>query len=106
MSDFRIYTELLAAAKSVVAVIERVARHDADLARQMRRAFTSIALNMAEGSRLRDGNARLRFRSAMGSADEVRAGIEIAVAMGYLDGEPELIDLLRKVAQIMDRLGR
>ena len=61
--------------KSVAPVIELVARRDADLAKQMRRAATSIPLNIAEG-RERVGRDRLQhFRIALGSSAEVGAAL-------------------------------
>ena len=42
------------------AGIEKVARHDTDLARQMRKAATSAPSNLAEGNR-RGGGDRLLY---------------------------------------------
>jgi len=79
---YEVSVELISALRDVVAV---VARHDPDLARQLRRAATSVPLNVAEGNR-RAGRDRLHlFRVADGSAREVVAGLEAAAAWGYLD---------------------
>ncbi len=61
-----------------------VARHDRDLARQIRRAACSVVLNIAEGEHSSDGHRRERFRTARGSAAEVRAGVDAAVAFGLI----------------------
>ena len=62
-----------------------VRRHDAELARQMTRAASSIVANVAEGSR-RVGRDRLHlFRIAAGSAEETRAHLRVALAWGYLE---------------------
>jgi len=37
----------------------------------------------------RDGRRRMRYGDALGSAMETQAGIEAAVAIGYLDAMPE-----------------
>jgi four helix bundle protein len=64
----------------------RVRRQDGDLAKQLTRAASSIAANLAEGSR-RVGKDRLHFfRIAAGSAEETRAHLRVAVAWGYLQG--------------------
>ena len=66
------------------AVLGTVARHDRDLARQIRRAACSVVLNIAEGEHSADGHRRERFRTARGSAAEVRAGVDAAVAFGLI----------------------
>ena len=65
-------------------LIEAVQRKDRDLASQLRRAISSIALNTAEGLGNNAGNARLRFETARGSLNEAQAGIRVAVAWGYV----------------------
>ena len=71
---------------SVREVIGRVGQRDPDLARQIRRAASSVALNVAEGNRRAGRDRRYAFRVAAGSADEVRAALRVAEAWGYLDG--------------------
>jgi four helix bundle protein len=65
-------------------LVESTQRRDRDLASQLRRAISSIALNVAEGLGNSAGNARLRFESARGSLKEAQAGIQVAVAWGYI----------------------
>jgi four helix bundle protein len=82
----------------------RVVRgRDVDLYRQLRRAGSSMALNIAEGNR-RVGNDRKHlWRVAAGSADEVRTGLHTAVAWGDLDAasiEPSLLLLDRVIAML------
>ena len=61
-----------------------MSRRNRDLADQVCRAVTSIALNIAEGNG-RSGKARLNsFRIARGSAEEVRAGLRLVVALRLL----------------------
>jgi hypothetical protein len=60
-----------------VATIEA---RDGDLARQMRRAMASVALNIAEGQGSRGGNQRARFATALGSMRETKACIDVAEA--------------------------
>jgi len=57
---------------------------DPDLHQQIRRAASSVPLNLAEGSR-RAGRDRLHhFRIASGSAEEVRTALRVAAAWGDL----------------------
>jgi four helix bundle protein len=70
---------------SLPSLIAALAKHDRDLADQLRRAGASILLNIVEGNR-RVGRDRLHFfRIAAGSAAEVDAALEVAIAFRYLD---------------------
>ena len=66
-------------------LVSTIARRDRDLASQVRRALSSIALNAAEGFGTEAGNARLRFQTAHGSLSEAEVALELAVAWGYLE---------------------
>ena len=81
-------------------LVEAVARRDRDLASQIRRALSSVALNVSEGFGSAAGNARLRFESARGSLYETQAGLRVAVAWGYLSAD----DCAPALAAI-DRVG-
>ncbi len=67
-------------ARPLVAAMQR---KDRDLASQLRRALSSIALNLAEGFGCSAGNRRLRFETALGSLKEAQMALRIAVAWGY-----------------------
>jgi four helix bundle protein len=94
----RIYTtvrDVLRALRPVVAAIEA---HDRDLARQLRRAASSVALNVSEGSGCNGGTRRERYRNALGSARETGACIDVALAFGYVESvDAELLDALDHV---------
>ena len=81
-------------------LVEAVARRDRDLASQIRRALSSVALNLAEGFGAAAGNARLRFESARGSLYEAQAGLRVAIAWGYFSAESSAAAL-----ESIDRLG-
>jgi four helix bundle protein len=80
----RIYAVVLELIRSLVTLIGQIERHDADLARQMRRALSSISLNIAEGSYSRGRNRNVRYHTAVGSAREALACLETAAAFGYI----------------------
>ncbi|MFZ1863609.1 MAG: four helix bundle protein [Polyangiales bacterium] len=61
-----------------------VRKRDKVLFDQMHRAMTSVILNIAEADGNDAGTAKARFASACGSAKEVRAGLQLAVAYGYV----------------------
>ncbi len=65
-------------------LVPAIKLHDRDLADQIHRAATSVALNLAEGSRLTAGNKRRHFEIAHGSASEVRSALDLAEAWGWL----------------------
>ena len=101
----RIYTESLQLIREMRTVVAAIGRRDVDLARQMRRALASIPLNIAEGEGQKNGNATLRFRTAMGSANEVRACLEVADAMGYVSASAQLVDELDRIARTLRKLN-
>lgn len=62
----------------------RIKAHDPDLARQLRKALSSVSLNLSEGAR-REGKDRLHlFRVAAGSGAEARTCFRVAEAWGYV----------------------
>jgi len=81
-------------------LVEAVARKDRDLGSQLRRALSSVALNIAEASGNQAGNARLRYESARGSLYEARAALRVALAWGYVSEEGA-----RSVLESMNELG-
>lgn len=64
-------------------LVEAVQRKDRDLASQLRRAISSIALNLSEGFGASGGNARVRFETALGSLNEATTAVRVAVAWEY-----------------------
>jgi four helix bundle protein len=68
----------------------KIARQDRNLAQQLRRAATSIVLNIAQGEHSDAGTKRARFHGAAGSGSETRAGIRLAMAWRYL--QPEQVE--------------
>jgi four helix bundle protein len=66
------------------SLVEAIQRRDRDLASQLRRAISSVVLNLAEGFGCTGGSARARFETARGSLNEAQAGIRIAVAWRYV----------------------
>ena len=65
-------------------LVEVIQRRDRDLASQLRRAVSSVALNIAEGFGVAGGHARVRFEMAHGSLNEARAGLRLAIAWRYV----------------------
>ncbi len=94
----RIYTTVIEMLTMLRPVVAQIEVHDKDLARQLRRASSSIALNVSEGSGSRGGTRRERYCNALGSARETGACLDVAEALGYLGAVDEgLRDRLDRV---------
>ena len=78
-----IYTSTIEIARDAGIASRVIAQHDADLARQLRRAATSVPLNVAEGAGVSGGHRRQRYMTALGSAREVFACLQTGHMMGY-----------------------
>ena len=101
----RIYETILEVVAELRPVIGELERKDPDLARQMRRAATSVALNTAEGMYSRGKNRGARYHTALGSMRETLACIEVGTALGYVDGiDDGLLDRSRKIIGTLVRL--
>ena len=74
----------LQAASGLRKPMEAVRKRDRSLFDQVHRAMNSVVLNIAEADGNDPGTAKARFASACGSAKEVRAGLRLAVAYGYV----------------------
>jgi four helix bundle protein len=80
----RIYEVALGLIRDMGPLLEMIGRKDPDLARQCRRALSSITLNISEGSYSQGRNRNARYHNAMGSAREALACFETTEALGYV----------------------
>jgi four helix bundle protein len=81
---FIVQQKALQAAEGLQPLLPIIRKADRDLFDQVRRAMNSVVLNIAEADGSDAGTARARFATACGSAKEVRAGLQLAQAYGYL----------------------
>jgi four helix bundle protein len=79
-----IQQKALQAAGGLRQVLPVVRKRDKSLFEQIQRAMNSVVLNIAEADGNDPGTAQTRFASACGSAKEVRAGLQLIVAYGYV----------------------
>ena len=101
---FEAYEIALAMVAELGPVVKRLAQMDRGLADQVRRAASSVPLNLAEGAR-RTGRDRLHcYRIAAGSAAEVRAALRVAQAWGELVPCVAALGLLDRVLAMLWRL--
>jgi four helix bundle protein len=102
----RIYAVVLEVVREVRPVIEEIERKDPDLARQMRRATSSVALNVSEGMYSRGKNRGARYHTAMGSMRETLSCIEVSMALGYVRGvDPSLLGRIDHVLGTLFKLS-
>jgi four helix bundle protein len=101
------YSFILETLRLIAPIVKTIERRDGDLARQLRRAASSIALNTAEAVGVSGGNERLRFRTALGSTQEVRACLDVAEVFDHIETiDEELRDRLDRIAATLYRLSR
>ena len=101
---FHVYGAALALVSALRPVLAQMKTQDRALADQLRRAASSVVLNIAEGNQ-RVGQDRLQFfRIAAGSAAEVKAALEVARVWGHLDASPAADAELDRVLAMLWRL--
>ena len=97
------YRESLAMVRLLRELLPVVARQDANLASQLRRAASSVVLNVAEGSGRWGKDSIRMYRIARGSAREVMAALDLAVAFGHVDSAAAA-DAAAKATQVCNML--
>jgi four helix bundle protein len=103
----KVYTVMLDVLRQLRPVLVQIERHDRDLGKQLRRASASVGLNIAEGVGSGYGTRTARFRTALGSARETGACIDVAMALGYVEQvDGELLSRLDEVRAMLATLVR
>ena len=98
---YEVSVQLVSSLRELVRVVER---SDRDLADQMRRAASSVVLNLAEGQRSAKGNKHKHYAIAHGSANEVKAALDLARAWGWIDDARAPREVLDRLLAILWRL--
>jgi four helix bundle protein len=86
-----IHETALALIRDVAPLATAIARHDSDLAKQLRRALSSVPLNIAEGSGQRGARRGSHYSIALGSAREAWSALLTASAWGYVPDPPAAV---------------
>ena len=102
----RVYEEVLDVIRSLREVIVAFEKRDPDLARQLGRASSSVALNIAEANGSRGRNRGARFHTALGSMRETLACVEVLHALGYVDAMPEVPRRIDRICGALYCLAR
>jgi four helix bundle protein len=107
MSDLKIQGVILETIGMLRPMLARIEKCDPDLGRQMRRAAASVALNISEGAYSQGRNANARFYSALGSARETLACVEVAVAFGYVPPmDQDVVERFGRILGTLNKLSR
>ena len=90
------------------SVVEEVRTRSPDLAEQIRRAATSVALNLAEGTRRGGRDKKRVYRIAAAETQEVKTALGVAAAWGYVTPATiaPALALAERVGAMTYRLGR
>src|SRR5579862_1953034 len=103
----RIYEDMLGALKMMRGIVAAIEKRDPDLGRQLRRASSSVVLNLAEGSGSFGRVRTVRYRTALGSARESFACLRTAEAFGYIGAIPgSLVATMNRVIGTLVRVAR
>ena len=90
--------------RSLVPILPVIEQSDRDLADQIRRAATSISLNLAEGQRSMKGNRHKHYSVAHGSANEVKAGLFVAKAWGWIGDSDRALAVMDRLLALLWKL--
>jgi four helix bundle protein len=102
----RIYDDMLDAVRAMRGMVAAIEKRDPDLARQLRRAASSVVLNLAEGSGSFGRVRTVRYRTALGSARETLACLGVAEAFGYVATVPTgVLDTMNRVVGTLVRVA-
>ena len=98
---YEVAKQLVIRLREAVAIIQRV---DRDLADQLKRAASSVVLNLAEGQRFDNGNKLRHYKIAQGSAREVLGALDGAEGWGYIQHAAEERTLLDRLLALLWKL--
>jgi four helix bundle protein len=106
MTNFITYNVSLDLIRTLRPIVPAIKKHDRDLADQLRRAATSISLNLGEGRLRTGGDQRRHYEIAHGSAGEVLTALDVADAWGYVIDAGNALATLDRLLALMWRLTR
>ena len=105
-SSFVAFNHAISLIRALRPLVAGISRHDRGLAKQLRAAGSSVALNLGEGRKRTKGDRLHLWRVAAGSAEESRACLHVAAAWGYIEESQAAaaLDYLDQILAICWRL--
>jgi len=100
----RIYDIVLEVLKQLQPMLRRIELRDRDLARQLRRCSSSVALNLGEGMYSRGNNRSARYHNALGSARETLSCLDVAEVCSYVHRDAALREQLDRIVGTLVKL--
>ena len=101
-----IHDVMLDVISTMQSMIRAIERRDRDLASQLKRAASSVVLNLAEGSGSFGGVRTQRYRTALGSARETMSCLLVAERFGYVEAmSPALVTRMNRVIGTLVRVA-
>jgi len=99
-----IYPIILSYVDDVALLVPCIAHHDPDLAKQLRRASTSVVLNTAEAMFARGRSRTAAYNIALREMRESFAALEVSVRLRYL--RPLSAEQSERIDRILGTLYR
>jgi four helix bundle protein len=94
----RVYETSLHLVRALRPIREQIARHDPELADQLRRSVRSVPLHIAEGSFARGRNRGAKYQIGVTEAREALACLHVAMSEGIIKPlSPEIAGLFREI---------
>ena len=101
-----IYPIILSYVADIAELTPCIGRHDPDLARQLRRSSSSVALNCSEAMYARGRSRTASYNIALREMRESHAVLEISLRLRYLSPlSAELEDRIQRIIGTLYRLS-
>ena len=103
----RIVDTIITFISEVAPLVEAIGRHDPALAKQLRDALNSTALNAAEGSGQRGARRTNHYAIACGSARESFTALRAAMAWRYIGPlSPTMTNTMNQIIGTLNNVSR
>ena len=107
--DLKVYEKSYKSALSIYRMTERFPKEEIyGLTSQIRRAATSIPLNIAEGYAKKESQAEFKryLMIALGSSDEMQVLLDFVKDLGYIDLETQqkAREIYKEIAKMLNKM--